>query len=97
MSRYQLSEDAAEDLAGIAEYIAADEPSAAERVVEKFTDAFSKLAENPGMGHRREDLTDEPVLFWPVYSYLIIYLPGTKPLRIARVLSGFQDVEELLK
>jgi hypothetical protein len=25
----------------------------------------------PGQGHTRKDLTDLPVLFWPVGSYLI--------------------------
>jgi hypothetical protein len=28
---------------------------------------------HPGMGHRREDLTPCPILFWPVGAYLIIY------------------------
>jgi 4-amino-4-deoxy-L-arabinose transferase-like glycosyltransferase len=27
----------------------------------------------PGIGHRREDLTDYPVLFWTVGAYLIFY------------------------
>ncbi len=27
------------------------------------------LAENPGIGHTREDLTDRPVRFWKVFSY----------------------------
>ena len=29
------------------------------------------LAANPGLGHRRRDLTSKPVRFWPVYSYLV--------------------------
>jgi len=31
------------------------------------------LGRTPGMGHRREDLTPYPVLFWPVGACLIIY------------------------
>jgi hypothetical protein len=31
-------------------------------------DAIEKLAENPGIGHAREDLTDRAVKFWSVYS-----------------------------
>jgi len=27
----------------------------------------------PGIGHRREDLTAYPVLFWTAGAYLIIY------------------------
>ena len=40
------------------------------------------------MGHWREDLIDEPLRFWPVYSYLIIYNPAAKPIEIARILHG---------
>src|SRR5947199_10306162 len=45
-------------------------------------DACQRIAENPGIGHRREDLTDKPVLFWPAGSYLIIYNPARKPVEI---------------
>ena len=34
--------------------------------------------------------------FWPVYSYLIVYNPETKPVQIIRVLHGMRDVEEIL-
>jgi antitoxin ParD1/3/4/toxin ParE1/3/4 len=36
------------------------------------------------------------VKFWPIYSYLIVYDPGTKPLQIIRVLHGMRDVEDIL-
>ena len=35
----------------------------------------------PGIGHRRDDLTDYPVLFWPVGTYLII-CRAVGPLRL---------------
>ena len=54
------------------------------------------VAKNPALGHVREDLTDEPVRFWLVFSYLIVYDPSRKPVEIARVLHGKRDVEELL-
>ena len=50
------------------------------------------LAITPGAGHSRENLTDEPVKFWPVFSYLIIYDPATQPIGVARVLHGGQDL-----
>jgi antitoxin ParD1/3/4/toxin ParE1/3/4 len=55
-----------------------------------------KLAERPGMGHLREDLADEPVRFWPVYSYLVIYRADARPLQIVRVLHASRDVRTLL-
>ena len=55
------------------------------------------LAGRPGAGHRRKDLTDEDVKFFPVYSYLIVYRPETTPLQIASILHGRRDLEQILK
>ncbi len=45
----------------------------------------------------REDLTDEPLRFWPVRRYLIVYRPDSDPLEIVRVLSAYRDVKKLLQ
>jgi antitoxin ParD1/3/4/toxin ParE1/3/4 len=58
--------------------------------------AMTRLAEMPEIGHVREDLADEPLRFWPVYSYLIIYRPDARPLQVVRVLSGSRDITELV-
>ena len=55
------------------------------------------LADNPGLGHLRRDLTTKPVRFWPVYSYLVIYDPDARPLEVVRILNGYRDVAALLK
>lgn len=62
-----------------------------QRTAEIFA-ACQRLAQMPGMG-LREDLTDEPLRFWPVYSYLIIYRPETQPLEIVRILHGARSKE----
>jgi len=64
MSGYVLSADADLDLDDIWEYIAADSIDAADSWIGKLFDAFEALGRTPGMGHRREDLTAYPVLFW---------------------------------
>jgi toxin ParE1/3/4 len=51
----------------------------------------------PGAGHWRKNLTDEAVKFFPVYSYLIVYRPETKPLEIVSILHGHRDVQRILK
>ena len=64
---------------------------AADRMRDNIYEAINKLADMPGMGHRREDLTRQALLFWPVGKYLIIYRPDTAPLEIVRVVSGYRD------
>ncbi len=58
--------------------------------------AFSLLATNPGMGHTRADLTREPLKFWQVFSYLIVYEHLTRPIGIARVLHSSCDIAAIL-
>jgi len=41
-------------------------------------------------------LTEEPVKFFSIYSYLIVYRPETKPLQIVAILHDRRDVERLL-
>jgi len=55
---------------------------AAGRVVEALETAMFKLANNPGLGHWREELADRRHRFFLVYSYLIVYRHETKALQI---------------
>jgi len=70
---------------------------AADRVEQEIHRSVSMLADNPGLGHLRRDLTTKPVRFWPVYSYLVIYDPDARPLEVVRILNGYRDVAALLK
>ncbi len=58
--------------------------------------AFGLLAAVPGAGHVREDLTDEPVKFWQVFSYLVVYDHLARPIGIVRVLHSRRDVAVVL-
>jgi len=73
MRRYVLSSAAELDLNDIWEYIAQDSTHSADRWIARLFEAFEALSKTPRMGHKREDVTPLPVLFWPVGSYLIIY------------------------
>ncbi len=97
MKRFNLSPEAARDILEIWAYIARDSLKAARRVRLKVFAACQTLAQHPGMGHRREDLTDKPVPFWPVNSYLIIYNPSSRPIEIVRVLHGALDISALFE
>ncbi len=97
MRRFALSPEAKLDLRNIRGYLLEEAGLVVSRqVMREIAKAIDALAETPGLGHAREDLTDEPVKFWPVYSYLVIYDPASRPLGVARVLHSSRDVQALL-
>ena len=97
MRKFRLTAAAAGDITDIFDYIAEDSIDAAQRVRAEIYDEMKRLAWNPRLGHKRQDLTSRELLFWAVYSYLIIYQPDTKPVNIIAVLHGSRDVRKLLK
>jgi plasmid stabilization system protein ParE len=96
-ARFVFTEEAEGQLLEILGFLASESESAAVRVSDAIYDAVGKLAENPGIGHTREDLTDRPLKFWSVYSYLVVYDPHSRPLTVIAVLHGARDVEKVLK
>ena len=97
MKKFVLTRPAERDLDQIKSYLVEKAGSQITRkVFQEIRSALNLLGSNPGIGHAREDLTDLSVKFWPVYSYLIVYDPETKPVQIIRVLHGMRDVEEIL-
>lgn len=98
MSRARLSLDAEFDLDEIRIHLMKEGGTSLVRHVNvEIRKGIRFVADNPGAGHSREDLTDEPVKFWSVFSYLIVYDPTTKPIGIARVLHGAQDIETIFR
>lgn len=97
MPRFVLSHEASVDLRDIYEYIAADDPAAARRVLEDIRTAMRRLADHPGLGHLRDDLADEALRVWTVHMYLVIYRPDGRPLQVVRVLSGYRDIAVLFE
>lgn len=97
-SGFILSTPAAEDLDEILNYVLDQAgPERAEHVRCGLHAALVKLADMPGMGHQREDLTSGPLLFWSVWSYLVVYKVASKPLEVVRVLHGARDVGAILE
>ncbi len=97
MSGYVLGRDAEQDLNDTWDYIAEDSVEAADRLIARLFDAFEALARNPGMGHQREDLTNFPVLFWPVGNYLVIYRAEKSPIQIVAIVHGKRDIPTFLR
>lgn len=96
MSKYVLTPEADHDLADIWEYIAQDNIEAADRWDARLREAFAMLAKSPGAGHARSDLTDLPVLCWPVGAYLILYRIKKKRVEIVAVTQGARDIPTFL-
>jgi plasmid stabilization system protein ParE len=96
VKQYVLSVAAELDLDQIWEYIAQDNLDAADRWIEKLFEAFESLAQSPAIGHKREDLTSLPILFWPVGAYLILYRVQAGGIEIAAVTQGSRDIPAFL-
>lgn len=96
MDKYYLAGDARDDLRRIIDFIAEDGIEAALGVYGRFLDVFEMLGDNPKAGHFRADLTDRPLRFFPLFSYMIIYLDGTMPVQVVRILSASRDLAVLL-
>lgn len=97
MGRFNLSKPASRDLRDVIAWIRKQSPSAAVRVRGEFRKAMATLADFPYIGHERRDLTDQPLRFWALYSYLIIYDPAARPIEIVRIIHGARDVQTMLR
>jgi plasmid stabilization system protein ParE len=98
MSNFLIAPDARFDLDEIWSYYAVDLQNleTADRIRDEIFEALRKLARTPGLGHFRSDLAREPLRFWSVRSYLVIYRAEKRPLEIVRVLHGARDVQAIL-
>ncbi len=96
MSQYRLSDQAEVDLDDIWFYVAESSVRAANHLLDEIYEALTKLGTMPQMGHLRQDLVDEPLRFWPVHHYMIVYRPETDPIEIVRVVSGYRDLARLI-
>ena len=93
---YFLSAFAEQDIDELISYLAAENQKAADDLVDALYESFKMLADNPMMGHLREDLTKRPVRFWTFkWHYMVIYNP-IKPIEILRVVSGYRDIANTL-
>jgi integrase len=98
MSGFVLTPAAEGDLLKIIEYLEGDNPNAVLKVVDALDEAMQQLADNPGIGHLRPDLTDQDVRFWSVFKYLVIYrqvqlLTAQRPGEVRSMRSSDLDLD----
>ncbi|MEA5516652.1 type II toxin-antitoxin system RelE/ParE family toxin [Nodularia sp. UHCC 0506] len=79
------------DLLDIWDFIANESFEKADSFLQKIESKLKILAENPGMGRKREELVPSLRSF-PVGSYLIFYRPVNQGIEVIRVLHGSRDI-----
>ena len=94
MTAYRLSRQADRDLDEIEEYISADNPQAAERVIAALYESFAFLARHPRSGRKRDDLIPGICVFparKPADKYVIFYYDQENGIEISDVIHGARD------
>lgn len=94
---YQLSRTAEDELGEILLYIA--EQSGVDRALHvhgRLVEAFEQLAEVPGSGSRRTEITGDRVRWWRVFDWIVLYDWESSPITILRVVHGARDLDRLL-
>ena len=76
------------------EYIARDNPGAADGFIDSIYHKCRLLAERPEIGKERPEIRQD-IRSFPVGNYLIFYHPQDGITTIDRVLSGYQDIPSL--
>jgi toxin ParE1/3/4 len=91
---YRLSPPARNDIDEIWDFIAQDNPEAAERFTAMLTGKFHAIAAEPHMGRACSKL-GAGLRRFPVGNYVNFYRPTESHVEIARVLHGARDIEAL--
>lgn len=84
------------DLFEISAYIAQDNPTAADALIDTFHEKFQMLAEFPGIGRHRPELGN-CVRSEPVGNYIIFYRPIRDGTQVLRVLHGARHLRSIFR
>jgi toxin ParE1/3/4 len=77
-------------------YIATDDVTAADRIIDALHERFVLLAKNPEIGELQTLLADGTYRRFTYHSYVIYYRPVDDGIVLVRVLHGARDHERLL-
>lgn len=91
MARVRKTRAARRDYSDIWNYIARDNPDAADRVVRSFDERLELLARLPGVGRARDELMPG-VRSFAVGSYVLFYREANGGIELLRVLHGARDI-----
>ena len=94
MAKIKFSETSRNDIESIWQYIAENNPQAANNFLLQLKDKFELLANTPKIGRLRQDVMLELRSF-PYKKYVIFYFPTDEGIEIFRVVHGSRDIETL--
>lgn len=94
MSSYSFSDDAIQDLDEICEYIARNNSSAASKLFDRIRERCKVVAGFPNMGKSYSKLSPG-LRGFIVDDYILFYYPREDGIDVARVVSGYRDLESL--
>jgi toxin ParE1/3/4 len=81
------------DLIEIWTSIAGDDPSAADRLLDRIEQVCALLATHPHAGKQRDDLAPR-LRFYPLRNHLVFYVPRDDGIAVARILHGARDYRQ---
>jgi toxin ParE1/3/4 len=96
MKRFRLTPEAEKDLDEITDFIEADDPAAAYRLIDGIEAKCQALAEMPGMGRGREELAPD-LRSSHVGKYIIFYRSEDEGIEVIRVIHGYRDIPKLFQ
>jgi toxin ParE1/3/4 len=88
--------EAIADLDDIWDYIARDNPAAADGMLDELNDRFELLSDNPEIGELQPKLADGAYRRFTCRNHVIYYRPLKEGIVLVRVLHGARDHEALL-
>lgn len=94
MRGVRLSQPAINDIEGIWDFIAQDNPAAATAFTAALAEKFAMLADQPHAGRLCQHL-GRGILRFPIGNYVIFYRATSAAIEIARVMHGARDIEAL--
>lgn len=100
MSDVFRSGAAQRDLDEIWDYIALDNPNAADRLLERIGDRCEEYAGQPEMGSLATEIDptlSADVRWFPVGNYVVFYLPLNDDIVVVRVLHGRRDIPQVFR
>jgi toxin ParE1/3/4 len=88
----RFTKEAVKDLDDIWDYIAEDDPIAADGFIDQLYSVCERLAFSPLVGRQREEFRRDLRSF-PHGNYLIFYIPRGTTVEIIRIIHGNRDLK----